>query len=115
MLLLAAPALAGSGDQACPSLQRPGPEPLDWSDGQYRMCSPRFDESGTPYPADFEMICSVFIDAVRVVSRRVGPGELMTGEHQRKGTGIATGMCETLEGQRSRFADPLEVKLSDAG
>jgi hypothetical protein len=113
-LLVTAPAFAGSGKQVCPAVPRPGPEPLDWSDGQYRMCSPRSTEEGKPYPADVEMICVVIIDAVRVASRRVGPGELMTGKHHRTGTGIATGMCETLEGQRSRFADPLEVKLSSA-
>ena len=110
-LALASSACADIADPECLEVLTKAPEALDWSNGEYRICSPLSDGQGRRYPKDLEMTCRVYVDGVVVGTAQLRPGRVMRGLHGRTGTGLATGVCE-VDGTESPPAIPLEVKLS---
>lgn len=110
-MALASSACADIADPECLEALTQAPETLDWSNGEYRICSPLSDTQGRRYPEDLEMTCRVYVDGVVVGTAQLRPGRVMRGPHGRTGTGVATGVCE-LKGAESPPATPIEVKLS---
>lgn len=110
-LALASSACADVADRECIEALTQTPKALDWSSGEYRICSPISDAQGHRYPEDLEMTCRVYVDGIVVGTAQLRPGRLMRGPHGRTGTGIATGVCE-VDGAAGQPAKPLEVKLS---
>ena len=76
-ILLALASSASLLDETCPQAPSTSVGHLDWSDGEFRICAPSGDTEGRRYPADLELSCRVFIDAVEVATARVRPGRVM--------------------------------------